>query len=103
MKPNLFCPNFFTTAHILVNIIEDGIVYNFPFCITMLIFSSGIFANGVPLWKMEDTSSAAALTGHIILLPVLSFDHWCVMMSSCVSLFCHSNVMETEEGYKYFT
>ncbi len=49
---------------------------------------------------MFDTSSAHALTGHIILFPTLSLDLWCVTMSTRTSLFYHLKVMETEVALK---
>jgi len=47
-------------------------------------------------------SSAAALTGHMILSPCLSLAFLWVLVSSLVSFFCPSKVRDTDDALNMF-
>jgi len=71
-------------------------VDSFPFITTVFICRSSILSCGIFVARIWCINSMHARTGHIILSPILSFDFWCVIISSLTYLFCHSNVIETE-------
>jgi hypothetical protein len=96
VNPSLSFPSDFTADQILFKIDDAGIVEIFPFCTTVFIFRSGILFSGMFVVRILLISSRHARTGHIIFSPILSFDFWCVIVSSLMSRFCHSNVIDTE-------
>jgi hypothetical protein len=76
VNPNFSSPKYFTADRILWSIMVEGIVESLTLWITVLILRFGTWVEGMPSLYNEDTNSAAARTGHIILLPIESLERW---------------------------